>query len=448
MWMKKSRASFVSLLILLMGLAGVSVPVSGSARAASASASWNAEGIAWMAPASGGDAVHRLSDPRSGLHHYTMNTRELDSLVKSGWKDEGIAFHVDSEGRDVYRLYSAACGRHHYTMSTRERDALIAGHQWRYEGVAWHVGDSSNVPVYRLYGTTNGEHLWTTSVHEYQKLGSTSSNRMNRAKATDVLAGLKTNDTLAPGYVRTAFGDGWVDVDGNGCGTRDDILSRDLTNLTKLDNCRIGSGVLHDPYTGSAISFTRGSDDDNDGGVQIDHVVALSNAWKTGANAWSSEQRIKYANDPYVLLAVDDQANQDKRDYAADKWLPANAGYRCDYVARQIGIKAKYSLNVTNAERAAMSQVLVSCPAQTVPAESDTAIPPVSKPSPSPAPSPNPTPTPSPSPNPAPSPSPNVQNGITPGAFCSPEGAKGIGKKNGVTYTCKRDDVGRLRWRR
>ncbi|PST48457.1 deoxyribonuclease [Bifidobacterium callitrichos] len=373
---------------------------------------------------------------------------EFNALIRSGWKDEGVAFHADSAGRDVYRLYNTVTKQHHYTVDARERDFLVSTHRWNDEGVAWHVGASSNVPVYRLYNTANGEHLWTTDAREYQALGGTASDPANRAKAADVLAGLKTNDTLAPGYVRAAFGDGWVDVDGNGCGTRDDILSRDLTNPTKLDNCRIGSGVLHDPYTGSTIPFTRGSDDDNDGGVQIDHVVALSNAWKTGANAWSSEQRIKYANDPYVLLAVDDQANQDKRDYAADKWLPANAGYRCDYVARQIGIKAKYSLNVTNAERTAMSQVLASCPAQTVPAESDTAIPPVSKPSPSPAPSPNPTPTPSPAPNPAPSPKPNVQNGITPGAFCSPEGAKGIGKKNGVTYTCKRDDVGRLRWRR
>ncbi|WP_444859493.1 GmrSD restriction endonuclease domain-containing protein [Bifidobacterium callitrichos] len=345
-------------------------------------------------------------------------------------------------------MYNPYNGQHHYTASASERDALVTVHQWQYEGVAWHVSDSSNIPVYRLYNTANGEHLWTTNPLEYQVLGGTASDPANRAKAADVLAGLKTNDTLAPGYVRTAFGDGWVDVDGNGCGTCDDILSRDLTNPTKLDTCRIGSGVLHDPYTGSTISFTRGSDDDNDGGVQIDHVVALSNAWKTGANAWSSEQRIKYANDPYVLLAVDDQANQDKRDYAADKWLPANTGYRCNYVARQIGIKAKYSLNVTNAERAAMSQMLASCPAQTVPAESDTAIPPVSKPSPLPAPSPNPSPSPSPSPNLAPSPKPNVQNGITPGAFCSPEGAKGIGKKNGVTYTCKRDNAGRLRWRR
>lgn len=446
MRVKKAVASLVSMALMAAGMLVVSGTMSDTAVAASKG--WNAEGIAWTAPVAGGEEVHRLSNPRNGLHHYTMDMHEINGLVRAGWTDEGVAFHADPTGKDVYRLYNTMSGRHHYTMDAHERDALVASQQWNYEGVAWHVGDSSNVPVYRLYNDSNDEHLWTVDVREYQALGSTSSNPSNEAKAADVLAGLKTNDTLAPGYVRAAFGDGWVDVDGNGCGTRDDILSRDLTNPTKLDNCRIGSGVLHDPYTGNAISFTRGSDDDNDGGVQIDHVVALSNAWKTGANAWSSEQRIKYANDPYVLLAVDDQANQDKRDYAADKWLPANTGYRCNYVARQIGIKAKYSLNVTNAERAAMSQVLASCPAQTVPAESDTAIPPVSKPTPAPAPSPNPTPTPSPSPNPAPSPSPNVQNGITPGAFCSPEGAKGIGKKNGVTYTCKRDDVGRLRWRR
>lgn len=397
---------------------------------------WNAEGIAWTAPASGGESVYRLYNPGNGLHHYTMDMSEVSSLVRAGWKDENVAFHAASAGMNVYRVYDPASGQHHYTMDSHEKDILVDKHHWNDEGIAWHVSDAAETPVYRLYNPASGEHLWTTDVREYRSLGGTASIPANRPKATDVLTGLKTNDNLADGYERAEFGEAWADVDGNGCRTRDDVLSRDLTNITKLDSCRIGTGTLNDPYTGSTIAFVRNTDDGNDGGVQIDHVVSLSNAWKSGANTWTSRQRLQYANDPYVLLAVDDQANEDKRDYAADKWLPANTGYRCNYVARQIGIKAKYALSVTNTERSAMTDVLATCPTQIIPSESDTKIPAVSKPAPNP--------TPSPKPNPGPI----IQNGITPGAFCSPEGAKGIGKKNGVTYTCKKDNAGRLRWRR
>ncbi|KAA8819075.1 HNH endonuclease [Bifidobacterium vespertilionis] len=323
-------------------------------------------------------------------------------------------------------------------MDAAERDNLERV-GWRPEGVAWHVSTAASVPVYRVYNQYTGEHLWTQDKTEYEFLTGVAPT----PTAKDALAQLTVSDYLAPGYEREEFGKTWVDVDGNNCGTRDDILARDLTNITKKDDCRVATGTLNDPYTGTVIDFVRGTDGGNDGGVQIDHVVALSNAWKSGANGWTRDQRIAYANDPYVLLAVDDQANQDKSDSAADKWLPSNTAYRCDYVARQIGIKSKYKLTVTNTERDAMNLVLATCPAQTVPA--GVGAPSVPAP---PAPAPKPAPKPDPDPAPNPEPKPEVQYGIRPGAWCSPEGAIGYSAK-GVQYVCRPSDSGKsLHWRR
>ena len=101
--------------------------------------------------------------------------------------------------------------------------------------------------------------------------------------------------------------------------------------------------------------------------MQIDHVVALSDAWQKGAQKLAKSVRTELANDPYNLLAVQGRANQQKSDGDAATWLPSNKGFRCEYVARQIGVKHKYSLWVTAAEKSAMERVLASCPAQTVP---------------------------------------------------------------------------------
>ncbi|MFR4488599.1 MAG: HNH endonuclease family protein [Bifidobacterium pseudocatenulatum] len=103
--------------------------------------------------------------------------------------------------------------------------------------------------------------------------------------------------------------------------------------------------------------------------VQIDHVVALENAWQSGAHDWSTAKRHEFGNDPYNLLAVDGPANQEKGSASAAYWLPTNADYRCDYVARQIGVKDKYQLTVTSQEKDAMLAVLHTCPGQAVPAD-------------------------------------------------------------------------------
>jgi hypothetical protein len=162
------------------------------------------------------------------------------------------------------------------------------------------------------------------------------------------------------GYARTAdFGTAWLDVDRNGCDTRDDVLRRDLTATTGA-GCRVLRGDLHDPYTGRSIAFVRGLRTST--AVQIDHVVALANAWRTGAQKLSQAQRIDLANDPVNLFAVDGPTNEAKRDGDAATWLPPVKAFRCTYVAHQVAVKAAYGLWVTPAEGAAMRRVLGACP--------------------------------------------------------------------------------------
>ncbi|MFB7545878.1 HNH endonuclease family protein [Streptomyces zaomyceticus] len=166
------------------------------------------------------------------------------------------------------------------------------------------------------------------------------------------------------GYEREKFGRSWVDVDGNGCGTRDDILKRDLTGVRFTDGrCKVASGTLtDDPYTGTTVRFVRGRSK-----VDIDHVVALSDAWQKGAQKWNGETRRRFANDPLNLLAVDASTNRRKSDGDAATWLPPNKAYRCTYVARQIAVKKKYGVWVTSGERDAMKRVLAGCPQQKLP---------------------------------------------------------------------------------
>lgn len=183
----------------------------------------------------------------------------------------------------------------------------------------------------------------------------------NSKSALSVLDSLATKGRAPKtGYARTQFGNGWATS--GGCDTRERILQRDMVNTVVSDGCKVMSGVLHDPYTGKDIAFTRGIDTSS--AVQIDHVVALSDAWQTGAQQLTADQRQQLANDPLELLAVDGPANQQKSDGDAATWLPANKSFRCQYVARQIAVKAKYTLWVTAAEKEAIQQVLSSCPDQ------------------------------------------------------------------------------------
>ncbi|WP_420037901.1 HNH endonuclease family protein [Streptomyces sp. cg28] len=166
------------------------------------------------------------------------------------------------------------------------------------------------------------------------------------------------------GYSRERFGTAWADTDSNSCDTRDDILKRDLKDVRFTDGkCKVVSGSLApDPYGGKDITFKRGASK-----VDIDHLVALSDAWQKGAFKWDPSKRIALANDPLNLLAVDASPNRSKGDGDTATWLPPNKGYRCSYVAGQVAVKKKYGLWVTGAERDAMKKVLNTCPDQKLP---------------------------------------------------------------------------------
>lgn len=165
------------------------------------------------------------------------------------------------------------------------------------------------------------------------------------------------------------FGEPWIDVDKNGCNTRDDILKRDLTGDEFRDGnqCVVSHGWLADPYTGRNIEFTRGVGTSSK--VQIDHVVSLSDAWRSGAWQLPYGQRVAIANDPLNLLATDGPTNAAKGDKDASQWLPPNVAERCDYVSRQVAVKLKYALSVTPGEQRAMKSVLLTCKLQPLPKE-------------------------------------------------------------------------------
>ena len=166
-------------------------------------------------------------------------------------------------------------------------------------------------------------------------------------------------------FSRYRFGEPWsddvnVEFGHNGCNTRDDVLRRDLTQLlVRPVTCYAQSGVLIDPYTGESISFVRGPETSE--AVQIDHVVSLSDAWYKGARDWDEQRRRDFANDPRNLLAVGAKANFDKAFRDANAWLPPNAAFHCQFVARQVAVKTTYRLWVSANEKRAMAAVLDRC---------------------------------------------------------------------------------------
>lgn len=179
----------------------------------------------------------------------------------------------------------------------------------------------------------------------------------------DILASLPIKGRAPKtGYTRAQFGDGWQNI--GGCDTRNRILARDLTNIVYTPTlstvvCKVQSGTLQDPYSGKTINFVYGKETSS--AIQIDHVVALSDAWQKGAQQLTTVQRIALANDPLELLAVDGALNQEKSDGDAATWLPPNKGFRCEYVTKQILVKKKYNLWVTRPEYEAMNSVLTGC---------------------------------------------------------------------------------------
>ena len=176
--------------------------------------------------------------------------------------------------------------------------------------------------------------------------------------ATEILEKLEVKGRAPKtGYVRTEFYNNWPMVDG--CNLRQRIIKREFGDTAVLDGCTVVAGEFDEPYTGEHRVFTEKSQISK---IQIDHVVALSDAWQKGAQYMGKEVRYKIATDPLNLLAVDGAANEQKSDGDAATWLPSNKKFRCQYVARQVSVKYKYGLWVTEAEKTAISNVLTNCP--------------------------------------------------------------------------------------
>lgn len=186
------------------------------------------------------------------------------------------------------------------------------------------------------------------------------------------------------GYARNQFGPAWTDDNTalwghDGLSTRENILSRDLTGIAcKVRNtrpaappCIVAGGALTDPYTGAVVQFVRGQD--TSPLVPIDHVVSLGDAWQKGAQMLSFPERVALANDPLNLVATTRSPNAAKNDSDAATWMIPRKDGRCWYVARQVAVKKRYRLWVTQAEKDAIMRVLAACPTQPLPGDGDAA---------------------------------------------------------------------------
>ncbi|MDD4865786.1 MAG: HNH endonuclease family protein [Mycobacterium sp.] len=215
----------------------------------------------------------------------------------------------------------------------------------------------------------------------YQTLGSSAARRAQVAARADVPtvqpgADVLTGIAVLPqrlhryDYRRAAFGDAWDDnndapLGHNGCDTRDDILDRDLVDKTYVSIKRcpdaVATGTLHDPYTNKTITFQRGAKVGQS--VQIDHIVPLAYAWDMGANGWPPAERLRFANDPANLLAVEGQANEDKGDKPPAQWMPPNTAFDCQYAMQFIAVLRGYQLPVDQASSGVLRQAAATCPA-------------------------------------------------------------------------------------
>jgi hypothetical protein len=215
----------------------------------------------------------------------------------------------------------------------------------------------------------------------YQTLGFSAARQVGEVAAladvptvqpgADVLAGIVVLPLRAHryDYRRPAFGDAWDDnndapLGHNGCDTRDDILNRDLVDKTYvwIKRCpdAVATGTLHDPYTNATIAFQRGAKVGES--VQIDHIVPLAYAWDMGAYGWPDPERLRFANDPANLLAVDGQANQDKGDLPPGQWMPPNKAFACQYAMQFIAVLRGYQLPVDQASTDALRGAAATCP--------------------------------------------------------------------------------------
>jgi hypothetical protein len=177
------------------------------------------------------------------------------------------------------------------------------------------------------------------------------------AAPSDVRQQLDALPVAAPrsmaGYRRERF-PLWSDQ-GGGCSTREVVLRRDGTGVRTNASCHPVAGHWVSPYDGKEFS--------NPDAVDIDHMVPLANAWRTGANQWTDARRGQFANDLAhpELLAVSPGSNREKGDQDPSQWKPPNRGYWCQYAQRWIAVKSYWQLTTSQAEKAALADMLGTC---------------------------------------------------------------------------------------
>ncbi len=167
-----------------------------------------------------------------------------------------------------------------------------------------------------------------------------------------------------PSYDRDKFGDAWSDAGvgiasaRNGCDTRNDILRRDARPGTVrvkagTRECKVTGGTWISPYTGATVTVPRRLD--------IDHIVPLARAWSSGAKSWPAQRRLNFANDPDNLQAADASSNRSKSDLGPSAWRPRGP-YQCAYAVAYVRPVVKYGLPLTEADVAALRDMLTRCP--------------------------------------------------------------------------------------
>lgn len=170
----------------------------------------------------------------------------------------------------------------------------------------------------------------------------------------DVLRTVRVERENSRGYDRDLFRH-WIDVDGDGCDTREQVLKRDAIGLAQVDpfRCTVVEADWLSPYDGRRSS--------DRGEVDIDHVVALKEAWDSGAWQWSEAQRTAFANDttdPRTLLAVSSSSNRSKSDKDPSNWLPPLRGYVCTYLSNWVSVKARWNLSMDRSEWGRINNLL------------------------------------------------------------------------------------------
>jgi hypothetical protein len=303
--------------------------------------------------------------------------------------------------------------------------------------------------------------------------------RVGGGTAIGLLQNIRVENERGAGYVRALF-EHWRDIDGDGCDAREQVLKRDSVTLPQVDpyKCKVIAGDWVSPYDGARWS------DPTD--VDIDHVVALKEAWDSGAWGWSAATRKAYANDTTdrrTLSAVTDNVNQQKSDKDPSNWVPPMKSYVCTYLGNWISVKARWNLSMDQSEwgriknllnsscaglviapwsEAPLMGTMLTSPAATSPA---TTVPKATAISPTATTVPKTTATSPTATSTSITPTAPVSSVVgaqendfyRPGKWCSPEGSKGAytysGKSVPTVVTCSKTrangisyDDGRARW--